>query len=128
MSSFHHHLTRLILTPNFVAADDPTKGLPLARVRQFIADLIAYGVMDRISGLIFGRFYGYDSQKSQDELARVIYELLCEGDIVKNEREFPILMNVDVGHTSPMITIPMDALVSLDSAKDEFSILEAGIQ
>ncbi len=84
--------------------------------------------MDQISGLIFGRFYGYDSHESQDELAAVIYGLLCDGDIVKNKEDFPILMNVDVGHTSPMITIPMDALVSLDSAKDEFSILEAGIQ
>lgn len=84
--------------------------------------------MDQINGLIFGRFYGYDSQESQDELADVIYGLICEGEIVKNKKDFPVLMNVDVGHTSPMITIPMDALVSLDSEKDEFAILEAGIQ
>ena len=84
--------------------------------------------MDQINGLILGRFYGYDSQESQDELAGVIHGLLCDGDIVKNNKAFPILMNVDIGHTSPLITIPMDALVGLDSAKDEFSILEAGIQ
>ncbi|CAM1500628.1 Fc.00g097900.m01.CDS01 [Cosmosporella sp. VM-42] len=120
--------TGRVLFLETATADDETKGLPIYRIRQFIADLIAYGVMDQISGLIFGRFYGYDSQESQDELAGVIHGLLCEGEIVKNNKEFPILMNVDVGHTSPMITIPMDALVRLDSAKDEFSILEAGIQ
>ena len=42
--------------------------------------------------------------------------------------DFPILMDVDVGHTDPILTIPLNALVSFDSAKDEFSILDAGVK
>lgn len=41
--------------------------------------------------------------------------------------DFPVLMNVDVGHTSPMLTIPLNAMSSLDSSRDEFCILESNV-
>ena len=41
--------------------------------------------------------------------------------------DFPILLNVDVGHTDPILTVPLNAMVGLDSEKDEFTILEAGV-
>jgi muramoyltetrapeptide carboxypeptidase LdcA involved in peptidoglycan recycling len=40
---------------------------------------------------------------------------------------FPILFNVDIGHTDPILTIPMNAEVRLDSEGDEFVVLEAGV-
>ncbi|KAI0126080.1 peptidase u61 ld-carboxypeptidase a [Xylariales sp. AK1849] len=105
--------------------EDYEAGNPLHRVRAGIADLIAQGVFDEAAGLVVGRPFGYDSREKRDEYAGVIRGLLCEGRLAKNE--FPILFNVDFGHTTPMVTLPFDAMAELDSEKDAFSILESGV-
>jgi hypothetical protein len=43
---------------------------------------------------------------------------------------FQTLFNVDIGHTDQMFSIPMNALASLDSEKDEFcgfAVLQADV-
>ncbi|TVY93714.1 putative carboxypeptidase [Lachnellula willkommii] len=45
-----------------------------------------------------------------------------------NGTSFPILFDIDAGHTSPMLTIPLNGMVKLDSEADEFSILEKGVE
>ena len=105
--------------------DQFSEGRSLGRTRQQLADLVAQGVLDEISGVVFGRFSGYTTDEQRDSAARLVKEMFVENDAVT--KDFPILMNVDIGHTSPILTIPMDALVSLDSEKDEFLILEAGV-
>lgn len=99
----------------------------LERVQAAVADLIAHGVFDDVAGLVIGRPYGYDSQEQRDAYARIFTELLCEGSFGENVPQFPILYGVDFGHTTPMVTIPYDALAFLDSENDEFNILESGV-
>lgn len=72
-----------------------------------------------ISGLVIGRPYGH-SGENKEEFKQMILDQ-CHGT------DFPILFNVDIGHTDPMLTIPMNALASLHSGKDEFVVLEAGV-
>lgn len=105
--------------------DDDVSGNPLYRVQAGIADLVAQGVFDEAAGLVVGRPFGYDSQKMQEDYKGVIRGLLCEGRLA--DRAFPILFNVDIGHTTPMVTLPFDALAVLDSDKDSFAILEPGV-
>ncbi|KAK7421114.1 hypothetical protein QQZ08_010118 [Neonectria magnoliae] len=106
-------------------ADDMVSGNLLARVRAAFADLIAAGVFDKAAGLVVGRPFGYDSEEAKDEYAGVIKELLCEGPLAKNT--FPILFNIDIGHTVPMVTLPIDALAVLDSENDRFAVIESGV-
>ncbi|KAM0329416.1 hypothetical protein ACHAQA_004723 [Verticillium albo-atrum] len=106
--------------------DIEDKGLPLGRVRAAFADLIAHGVFDEAAGLVIGRPFGYDTEEARAAYAGVIKELLTEGRFAKST--FPILFGVDFGHTTPMVTIPFDALALLDSDQDSFSILEAAVQ
>ncbi|KAF7555697.1 hypothetical protein G7Z17_g1997 [Cylindrodendrum hubeiense] len=105
--------------------DDEFSGNPLGRVRAALADLIAQGVFEEAAGLVVGRPFGYDSKEAQDSYAGVITGLLCEGRLA--EKKFPILFNVDIGHTTPLVTLPYDALAVLDSEKDLFSVLESGV-
>ncbi|OTB02419.1 hypothetical protein M426DRAFT_13564 [Hypoxylon sp. CI-4A] len=105
--------------------DDLLGGNPLPRVRAGIADLIAQGVFEEAVGLVVGRPFGYDSPELREQYIGVIKELLCEGRFAA--RTFPILFGVDIGHTSPMVTLPFDALAELDSQQDLFAILEAGV-
>ncbi|KAI1340289.1 peptidase [Xylariaceae sp. FL0016] len=100
-------------------------GKPLSEVRAGIADLIAQGVFDEAAGLVVGRPFGYDSPGMRVDYVSVIRELLCEGPMAK--KGFPILLNVDFGHTTPMVTLPFDSMAILDSEKDSFSIVEPGI-
>lgn len=96
-------------------------------VRMGVADLIAQGVFDEAAGLVVGRPYGYDSEERLEKYRGVFQTLLCDGRLAKNRNQFPILMNVDIGHTTPMITLPFDALAELDSESDRFTVLESGV-
>jgi muramoyltetrapeptide carboxypeptidase LdcA involved in peptidoglycan recycling len=104
--------------------DTDVSGPPLGRVRAAIADLIAYGVFEEAAGLVIGRPFGYDTAQQKEEYADVVRELLCEGRLAE-KNSFPILFNVDIGHTTPMVTLPFDALAVLDSEKDQFAIVES---
>ncbi|KAI1861169.1 hypothetical protein JX265_009788 [Neoarthrinium moseri] len=103
--------------------DDDVSGNPLERVRAGMADLIAQGVFENAAGLVVGRPFGYDSPERKEEYMNVIKGLLCDGRLA--EKKFPILFNVDFGHTTPMVTLPLDGLAVLDSEKDQFAIIES---
>ncbi|KAI4864453.1 peptidase [Hypoxylon rubiginosum] len=105
--------------------EDGVLGNPLYRVRAGVADLIAQGVFEEAAGLVIGRPFGYDSVEMREQYAGVVRELLCEGRLA--EKKFPILFSVDIGHTTPMVTLPLDALALLDSEKDQFTILEPSV-
>ncbi|KAK6212923.1 LD-carboxypeptidase [Colletotrichum tabaci] len=116
---------RILFLESATGEGDQAKGNPLGRVQQAVADLAARGVFDELGGLVIGRPYGYNTEKQRAEYAAVFRSLLCHGRLAN--RRFPILMNVDVSHTSPKVTLPMDALALLDSVKDEFAIIEAAV-
>ncbi|KAI0864643.1 peptidase [Xylaria cubensis] len=105
--------------------EDEVSGNPIYRVQAGIADLIAQGVFDDVAGLVVGRPFGYDTAELRKQYIDVIKGLLCDGPF--GEKKFPILFNVDFGHTTPMVTLPFDTLASLDSDKDQFAILESAV-
>ncbi|KAJ1323642.1 muramoyltetrapeptide carboxypeptidase [Microdochium nivale] len=113
--------------------DDDKRGAsgnPLPRVQAALADLIAQGVFDSAAGLVVGRPVGYDSAERRGEYVRVVRQLFCEGARAMNqeqERQFPILFGVDFGHTTPMVTLPYDAMAVLDSERDLFGVLEPAV-
>lgn len=76
-------------------------------------------MFERINRFVVDRPYAYD-EKMRDEFAQMAKEQ-CDGTT------FPVLLNVDVEYTDPILTTPLNAMVSLDSEKDEFTILEAGV-
>ncbi|KAF2789728.1 peptidase S66, LD-carboxypeptidase A [Melanomma pulvis-pyrius CBS 109.77] len=93
--------------------------VPLTKTRYQLADLANIGVFDQIHGLVFGRLVG-----QSDEMDKAFAEILlgqCYGT------NFPIVMNVDVGHTDPVLTIPLNSLIRMDSEKDELVGLEPSV-
>ncbi|KAK5626305.1 hypothetical protein RRF57_002020 [Xylaria bambusicola] len=106
-------------------SDDLVSGNPIERVQAGIADLIAQGVFDDVAGLVVGRPFGYHTPEMREQYANVIKGLLCEGPM--GEKKFPILYNVDFGHSSPLLTLPYDTLATLDSDKDQFAIIESAV-
>ena len=82
-------------------------------------DLVLAGVLDVITGLVIGRPYRH-TDEMRAEWEEVVLGV-CEG------RGFPIVVDVDVGHTDPLLTIPLDALVRMDSERDEIVVEEAAV-
>ncbi|RAK80035.1 S66 peptidase family protein [Aspergillus fijiensis CBS 313.89] len=120
-ASWQGHVLLLESATGFDTIERPYS---VARFRGNLVDLALSGVLGEISGLVVGRGYKYD-ERMQEELAAVIVEVL---DVVVGRKdELPVLMNVDVGHTSPFVTLPFGARVRLDSERDEFVVLEAGV-
>lgn len=99
---------------------DFTKGKSPENIDACLVDLELSGLFDQIKGMIIGRPFGYT--KEQLELLR---RIICER--IKGYH-FPVLFGVDIGHTDPMITVPLGIKVKLDSAKNFFYFVESGVK
>lgn len=98
--------------------DDFTKGESPENIDAYLTDLELSGLFSKIKGMIIGRPFGY-TKKQVTQLIRIIKERI-------KDYKFPILFNVDIGHTDPMITIPLGAKVKIDSYKNIFEFIEKG--
>jgi len=94
------------------------KGEPLAYADWYLEHLNLTRIFKEIKGLIFGRPFKY-SEEDTEMLKKKLLERT-------SEYKFPILFGVDIGHSDPMITIPLGVNVRIDSKKNLFEILEAG--
>ncbi|RDL40842.1 Uncharacterized protein BP5553_00821 [Venustampulla echinocandica] len=104
-----------------ISQGEDQSAMPLYRVRSDIVDLINTGLFDDIVGLVVGRTSLYD-EKMNKKLKEIIVELVEGGGW-----QWPVLFGVDIGHTSPMLTVPFGVRTRLDSVKDEFCFLEEGV-
>ena len=100
--------------------DDFTKGISVSDVDSLLSDLELSGTFDQIVGMIVGRPYKY-SPDQMKELVGVISKKL-------KPYKIPILFNIDIGHTDPMLTLPIGVQATLDSSKNELKILESGVK
>lgn len=81
----------------------------------------ALGVFEKISGIIMGKPYHEKHFDTYQE---------CLLDVVVNEAKcmtLPILYNVNIGHTAPMLTLPIGALTQLDCENKTITVLESGV-
>jgi muramoyltetrapeptide carboxypeptidase LdcA involved in peptidoglycan recycling len=53
--------------------------------------------------------------------------LRCEGRFATVENQFPVLHDVNIGHTTPMVTLPFDALAAHGSESGHFTLLWSGV-
>ena len=77
------------------------------RVDAYLAELAEAGVFDQIAGLVLGRPFGYDRQRTRRLWA------LAAGRT--EARGLPVLGDVECGHTDPMLTIPLGVPGRLDA-------------
>ncbi|HLD04287.1 MAG TPA: S66 peptidase family protein [Candidatus Nanoarchaeia archaeon] len=106
----------LLETPE---GEDFTKGQNAGDIDAYLMDLQLRGIFDQVRGIVFGRPFGY-TEKEKVQLQSAIMQHTAG-------HNFPILYGIDIGHTDPMITIPLGVKVSLDSNKNYFSIDESGV-
>jgi muramoyltetrapeptide carboxypeptidase LdcA involved in peptidoglycan recycling len=78
-----------------------------ATVDAYLTDLELLGVFDDIGGLVMGRPAFYE-----DEDVRVLWDVIIERTAAA---AIPVLGNLDIGHTDPLLTLPLGARAQLDA-------------
>lgn len=106
----------LLETPE---GEDFRKGASLANVDSALGDLRNLGVFKQVKGIVFGRGFGYTEEQIKKLKEIILYNT--------RDCNIPILYNVDVGHTDPIITIPLGVKVQLDSSRNKFGFLEQAV-
>lgn len=97
-----------------------TRGESVAIIDAYLTNLELTGLFGEIKGMVIGRPFGY-TRFQVKQLVKIIRERTYQ-------YRFPILFNVDIGHTDPMITVPLGVRVELDSSKQLFKIEEGGVR
>ena len=88
-----------------------------ATVDGILMDYQNMGVFDRISGLLVGRPMRYsEEQKAQ---LRDVVRRRVEG------YRFPVVTDMDFGHTAPQMTLPIGCRARIDGGRQSFEIVEA---
>lgn len=82
---------------------------PPAQVGYWLRNYAAQGILPRAAGLLLARPRGYTPQMVEDLYAWVRRVLAECG-----RPELPVVANVDFGHTSPQLTLPLGGQARLD--------------
>jgi muramoyltetrapeptide carboxypeptidase len=78
------------------------------------------GVFDRIEALLVGRPMRY-SEEQRQQLRDVVLDRTARFS-------FPVVMDMDFGHTSPQFTLPIGCRARVDAGRRTFEIVEAAVE
>ena len=85
-------------------------------VDGILMDYQNMGVFDGLAGMLVGRPMGYSDEEKQRLRERILERTQgCS---------FPIITDMDFGHTSPQLTLPIGCQARMDSSQKCFEILE----
>ena len=82
--------------------------------------MVLKGILQKAKGIIFGKPY---DNLYYEEYKRAILKVVRE----ELNYDLPYYLNMNFGHTAPMITIPYGAKAEIDCDLKRFTILESGV-
>ena len=89
------------------------------RVDGILMDYENMGAFAGLRGLLFGRPMLYEPEE-REQLRQVILERTAG-------YEFPVITDMDFGHTSPVFTVPVGCRAAIDAERERFEIVEAAV-
>lgn len=127
-----HLLTNLIGTPYFPTLKDwkgailfwEEVGEPLHNIARFLTHLKYAGILDKISGMLIGKITYIKPPREKEVVAPSPKELILE---VLKDYKFPIMSNLDFGHFTVNIPMPVGIKVSFDTSKKQLNFLESAV-
>jgi muramoyltetrapeptide carboxypeptidase LdcA involved in peptidoglycan recycling len=88
-------------------------------VDGMLMDYENMGVLAKLHGMIVGRPMGYSDEEKQRLRERILERT--------SKYQFPVICDMDFGHTAPLFTLPLGCRARIDSQQQEFEILEAAV-
>lgn len=92
---------------------------PPEKIDGILMDYENMGVLEKLSGMIVGRPMRYSDEEKQ-QLREVILQR-TQG------YSFPIITDMDFGHTSPQFTIPIGCMARIDAQSKRFEIIDTAV-
>lgn len=93
-----------------------------AETDRLLTQLRMSGIFDQIEGMIVGRVNPNEYKFNSKELG--LHEIILDATV---DYDFPIIAEMDFGHTDPMFTIPYGVRGRIGTERLEFSILEPAV-
>ena len=91
-------------------------------VRYTLRTYAAMGILNQLSGILFGR--PYDNGDKFDEYDRAILQIVRDEEGLT---KLPIITRMDFGHTCPMFVLPYGLQAEIDCDQQRFSIVENAV-
>jgi len=93
------------------------EGESTSSTERYLVYLEQLGVFNKIKGLIYGRPFHF----TVDSKDRDLYDILED---FGKKYKIPILADVDIGHTDPLLTLPLGIKAKLDTVNKKIMIIE----
>lgn len=88
-----------------------------ASLDRFFTQLRHMGVYDQISGMVIGRFARSIGLTPTDSLNMILENAL-------RGYKFPVITEFDMGHTDPIMTVPLGAKIRIGTKSKEIQLME----
>ncbi|MFE9976666.1 S66 peptidase family protein [Streptomyces hirsutus] len=92
----------------------------MAKLDRSLCQLDAAQVTSRLAGMVVGRSFR-GGEAFENELRGHVTQRYAD-------RGFPLVMNVDIGHADPMLTLPVGATAALDAPSRTFRLTTPGVR
>lgn len=100
------------------------EGPPPEIVTRTLRTYAATGVLERLSGLLFGRPGGTGPQSDWERYDEAILQVVAHE---QGLTQLPIITRMDFGHTTPVFVLPYGVTAEIDSARQQFAIVESAV-
>jgi len=99
-------------------------GVDITEIYQCLYQLKNMGILDRINGMLIGKIKYLKKMKQEEIIEPSVKEMVLE---IMKDYNFPIMANLDFGHDTINIPMPIGIKVSFDSEKKELKFLEGAV-
>lgn len=99
-------------------------GRDLTEIYQYLYQFKHMGIFERINGMLIGKIKYIKPLREQEIISPTVKEMIL--DILK-DYDFPIMANMDFGHYTINIPMPIGINVSFDTDKKELNFLEGAV-
>lgn len=92
------------------------------QLEYWLRNYATQGILGEAAALLMGRPRGY-SPEQKEALWRAVQKVLLE----VNRADLPVVADLDIGHTTPMMTLPLGCRVAVDPEQQSVALLEPAV-
>jgi muramoyltetrapeptide carboxypeptidase LdcA involved in peptidoglycan recycling len=93
-------------------------------VKYGLRTYAALGILQRLSGILFGRPGGRISPEKHEEYDKALLQVVAEETGMD---DLPVITGMDFGHTDPMFVLPYGIQAEIDCDAQHFAIIENAV-
>lgn len=92
------------------------------QMEYWLRNYATSGILEGAAALLLGRPRGYTPEQ-KERLAQAVEKVLLEVE----RADMPVVADMDIGHTAPMMTLPLGCRVAVDPVQRSVTLLEPAV-